>query len=523
MEDKSKRYDRQIRIWGEHGQTQLENTQVCLLNCGPTGSETLKNLVLGGIASFTAVDAATVEPADLGTNFMLDADSLGQPKAKCVCGHLKELNESVNGSFVDEKPETLIESNPSFFTSFTLIIATQLGEASLLKLDELCRRSNIPLIIARSYGLMGYLRVCSDEHCVVETKPDNKVEDLRLGTPWPELEKFVMDFDMDSLDDKTYKHVPWAIILVQAARKWKDEHGGNLPSSYKERNELKAQIRGIRRSLDEENFDEALSNAHWIWALPTIGSEVRTVLESPKTEVDSSSSDFWVLAAALKNFYTATGNMPLEGSVPDMTSTTEFYLEIQRLYREKADADIAAVTVQLKEILREIGRPSDAIPPEDIKAFCKNARNLQVVWNTKLSEECEGSAAVGAELSRLMGLEDSGANAALYVLLRAADRFNATHGRFPGVFDSELNEDASTLKAVAMQILADQGVANMSMPDDLVAEMCRFGAAELHCVAAIMGGAAAQEAIKIITRQFVPLHSPLIFNAMSSNTTLINI
>lgn len=58
------------RIWGEHGQDALENAKVCLLNCGPTGSEALKNLVLGGIGSFTIVDGKKVEPSDLGNNFL---------------------------------------------------------------------------------------------------------------------------------------------------------------------------------------------------------------------------------------------------------------------------------------------------------------------------------------------------------------------------------------------------------------------------------------------------------------------
>lgn len=58
------------RIWGEQGQTALENASICLLNCGPTGSETLKNLVLGGIGSITIVDGSKVEIGDLGNNFM---------------------------------------------------------------------------------------------------------------------------------------------------------------------------------------------------------------------------------------------------------------------------------------------------------------------------------------------------------------------------------------------------------------------------------------------------------------------
>lgn len=58
------------RIWGEQGQAALEKASICLLNCGPTGSETLKNLVLGGIGSITVVDGSKVEEGDLGNNFM---------------------------------------------------------------------------------------------------------------------------------------------------------------------------------------------------------------------------------------------------------------------------------------------------------------------------------------------------------------------------------------------------------------------------------------------------------------------
>jgi hypothetical protein len=57
------------RIWGEHGQSALERPHICVLNCGPTGSESLKNLVLGGIGSFTVVDASKVCASDLGNNY----------------------------------------------------------------------------------------------------------------------------------------------------------------------------------------------------------------------------------------------------------------------------------------------------------------------------------------------------------------------------------------------------------------------------------------------------------------------
>lgn len=74
----AKRYDRQIRIWGPHGQARLEKSSVALLNCGPTGSETLKNLVLGGIGSFTIVDGHRVTSTDIGNNFFVHHSNLGE-------------------------------------------------------------------------------------------------------------------------------------------------------------------------------------------------------------------------------------------------------------------------------------------------------------------------------------------------------------------------------------------------------------------------------------------------------------
>ena len=74
-DEKRRRYDRQLRLWGEHGQAAMEDSSICLLNGSATGTETLKNLVLPGIGAFTIVDGASVTQADLGNNFFLDQES----------------------------------------------------------------------------------------------------------------------------------------------------------------------------------------------------------------------------------------------------------------------------------------------------------------------------------------------------------------------------------------------------------------------------------------------------------------
>ena len=47
-------------------------------------------------------------------------------------------------------------------------------------------------------------------------------------------------------------------------------------------------------------------------------------------------------------------------------------------------------------------------------------------------------------------------------------------------------------------------------------ELARFGGGQLHCTAAFVGGVAAQEIVKIITHQYIPLNNCYIFNGIAS-------
>lgn len=97
---KEKKYDRQLRLWAASGQQALEDAKVLLLNNGPgvVGVETLKNLVLPGVGSFTIVDGAIVSESDLGLNFFLEESSLGKSRAAETSKFLKELNPDVEFS-----------------------------------------------------------------------------------------------------------------------------------------------------------------------------------------------------------------------------------------------------------------------------------------------------------------------------------------------------------------------------------------------------------------------------------------
>ena len=99
---KEKKYDRQLRLWAASGQEALENAKVLLLNSGSgvVGIETLKNLVLPGMGSFTIVDGAVGIEEDLGVNFFLAEESLGKSRPEDTCKYLNELNPEVKSEAV---------------------------------------------------------------------------------------------------------------------------------------------------------------------------------------------------------------------------------------------------------------------------------------------------------------------------------------------------------------------------------------------------------------------------------------
>ncbi|KAI5565578.1 hypothetical protein BDE02_14G131500 [Populus trichocarpa] len=521
MAEPKTKYDRQLRIWGEQGQAALEKATICLLNCGPTGSETLKNLVLGGVGSITVIDGSKVELGDLGNNFMVDESCVGQSKAKCVCTFLQELNDAVKAKFIEEYPEALIGSNPSFFSQFTLVVATQLAEDSMIKLDKICREANVLLIFARSYGLTGFVRISVKEHAVIESKPDHFLDDLRLNNPWPELKRFAETIDLNVTDPVAHKHTPYVVILVKIAEEWTKAHGGALPSTRDEKKEFKELLKAGMVAMDEDNYKEAIEASFKVFAPRGINSGLLQIIHDSCSEVESNSSDFWVMVAALKEFIANEGGeeAPLEGSIPDMTSSTELYVNLQKIYQAKAEADFLAIQQRVKSILKRMGRDPDSISKEMIKSFCKNARKLKICRYRPIEDEFNNPAVT--ELQKYLTDEEYSVAMGFYILLRSVDRFAANYNSFPGQFEGEMDGDISRLKTTVVGLLSDLGCNGATVTEDLINEMCRFGASELHAVAAFIGGIASQEVIKLITKQFVPMVGTFIFNGIDQRSQLL--
>ncbi|CAH1390420.1 unnamed protein product [Nezara viridula] len=520
--DKSKKYDRQLRLWGDHGQTALENCQVCLINATGLGTEILKSLVLPGIGGFTIVDGEKVTEEDLGINFFLDIDSIGKQRALVATQLLLELNTDVKGDYVDESIEQLLKNNPNFFSNFSVVIATSLNERALLPLSELLWDLGIPLIVAKSIGFIGYLRIQFQEHVVIESHPDSQNPDLRLDKPFPSLSQYVDSFDMDKMELKDHAHIPYVVPLLKALNEWRQYHNLALPSNFKEKEELRQLIRrGIKVNEDglpeaEENFEEAIKAVNFAVTPTIVPNDIKKILEDDCCiNLTSKSKPFWILTKAVRDFVENEGEgcLPVRGTLPDMTADTNRYIALQQIYLQESLRCADIVHRRTQQLLHQLGQNTELITEGDTKLFCKHSSNLAVFRGTKIADEYDPKLVNVSMISQ--GVEDPDSLMVYYVMLRGLDRFISDYNHQPGEFGDE--HDIVKLKACISKLLNEWGCGSLSK-DDYVHEIFRYGGAELHSISAFLGGCAAHEAIKLITGQYKPLHNTFIYDAITSNT-----
>ncbi|MGH0119625.1 UNVERIFIED_CONTAM: hypothetical protein FKN15_058076 [Acipenser sinensis] len=438
---KEQKYDRQLRLWGDHGQDALENAHVCLINASATGTEILKNLVLPGIGAFTIVDDHKVRGEDVGNNFFLTKSSIGRNRAQAATELLQELNSDVSGNFVEESPEQLLDNDPDFFHRFSLVIAAHLPESTLLRLAAFVWGAGVPLLVCRTYGLIGYMRLVVKEHTVVESHPDNALEDLRLDHPFPELKKHIQSYDLENMEKRDHSHTPWIIVMAKYLEKWRSKISS-----------------GAEELLQDEN----------------------------SKNIKAQTSSFWLLVRALKEFVEkeGQGSLPVRGTIPDMIADSDKFIKLQNVYREKAKEDATAVSNHISALLQSVGRLPESVSEQEIRLFCKSSAFLRVVRCRSLAEEYSTETINKDEISSCMDNPDS--EMVLYLMLRAVDKFYQQHGRYPGVYDYQVEEDIGKLKSCVNSFLQENGLA-VNVKHDYIHEFCRYGAVEPHPVASFVG------------------------------------
>ncbi|KAL5521178.1 hypothetical protein ACEPAG_9101 [Sanghuangporus baumii] len=505
-DSKTRRYDRQLRLWAASGQSALESARILVISASATSTSILKNLVLPGVGHFTILDPDCVSKEDAGNNFFFEGlESVDKSRAQEAVRLLRELNESVDGlADTSDLSSRLVDVD--YLASYNLVIAHNLSETLLVPLSRLLWTDPTfpPLITIRSAGFLAEFHVQIHEHAVIDSHPDT-APSLRLDKPFPALLEYSRSLDFEAMDITDHGHIPYAVILVRALDMWKQSHDGQPPKSSADRTAFKNSILAMKRKIDEENFDEAFAQAYRAWTVTKVPFDIAQLFEdSALKDLTPTSPPFFHLLAALKTFteqppYT----LPLSANLPDMKADTKSYVHLQKLYKARVEEEKA----RFKDILKDRGIQID---PTMVDEFIRNSHGLKIVRGHRWSALDENPETI----ARLLSSEESAKMAATHLALSAVSHFLAKN-------PNKQEPTTEQLRAY-IQTSLPRGT---DLPEDIaiaVGEVARAPTADLPNTAAFLGGLVAQETIKVITKQYVPVRGTCVVDLISSQTGILN-
>ena len=443
----------------------------------------------------------------------------------------------------------------SFIPELTIISPTLIllvGPSPFLHvLSTYCSDNSIPLLYIHSIGFYSHFSIqLPSQFPITDTHPDPaSTQDLRLLKPWPELIKSVEEKtgQLEALSDHEHGHVPYLFLLLHYLEKWKKSHDGKPPQDYSQKKEFKALIEKEARMNNpeggEENFDEAAAAVLKSLNLPSISSGLREVFESEACRnLSVESANFWIIAHAIRSFHAEHGVLPLPGTLPDMKAQSADYIELQNIYKRKARQDLAQVTSTVRSTEQRLNK-APPVDEKEIEAFCKGAAFVKLIHGrpVRFAQLQDHSASPGtidwsdrasALAMHLHMPEDS--LLPIYIAFLAYDYISlqdpqTASQNLPSAKDSfaRASEYATQLLT---QLAQQAGIADevdirplTSKTEDVLKEFERAeNGAELHNISALTGGMVAQEVIKVVTKQYIPVDNACVFDGIMSKSAVFN-
>lgn len=391
------------------------------------------------------------------------------------------------------------------------------------------------MIYVRSVGFYSSFSLqLPTEFPIVETHPDpESTQDLRLVNPWPELHAALSRVaDLEALDDHDHGHVPYILILLHYLEKWKSEHEGRIPENYKEKTAFRELVRsGARTNTPEggeENFDEAVSAVLKSINLWSLRSNIREIFDMKQcTDLNANSDNFWIIASALKAFHAKHGILPLPGSVPDMKAKSADYIALQNIYKTKSRQDVDEVLSTVRSIEAQLGTRAVPVNEKEVEIFSKNASHVKVIRGRLIPQISAEAGQTLKTIRNSFGNPDSAISK--YVAFEALDIIvdGIQNGHLPS---TALDDDATwnaTIDRLFTTIVEgdDSAVESESRERVLKAaqELRRTQGGELHNISSLTGGLVSQEALKVLTRQYVPLDNTCIFDGIGSSSDMFRL
>lgn len=184
---------------------------------------------------------------------------------------------------------------------------------------------------------------------IIESRAEEEKKsyyNLCVADPLPEVQALADSLDFTAMDSSSQNRVPYVLILLKAKSLWTQQHPGQR-LGFSTKSSFLETIKSLSAHYDhQDNFLEALNFAHLAYATYEVPVEVQSLLDDPCAQnLHPASNSFWVLVKALQGFLQNEGHgkLPLSGAIPDMSSSTDSFTDLQNIYRAKAAKDAEAI------------------------------------------------------------------------------------------------------------------------------------------------------------------------------------
>lgn len=188
-----------------------------------------------------------------------------------------------------------------------------------------------------------------------------------------------------------------------------------------------------------------------------------------------------------------------------MKAQSSTYVQLQNIYKKKARDDVA-------EVISYIKPTASGVSPtqEEVETYCKNAAFIKLIRGGEPSMEALQSL-INSELKAEFSIAPT--LLPVYVALLASQ----THPPQSNNHLYTTSDLMPAVKSIALNEADDQRISSA------LVEVARARGAELHNISSLVGGMVAQEIIKIITKQYIPIDNTCVFDGITSRSQTFRI
>lgn len=187
----------------------------------------------------------------------------------------------------------------------------------------------------------------------------------------------------------------------------------------------------------------------------------------------------------MKRFVENEKRLPVAGSLPDMMSITDFYLNLQKIYQKRAELDRDILKKYLHEIVESRKIENFTLDEDQFVLYCKNLKQLKAIHMRSVTQELESP-----EWDKDVASEYwDKSNCCQWLIVMTAFETLRQRGHNLGENFSEQDAEAKLMREECDKIT--KSFNEEPVEEKYLREILRFGLAKLHNISAYMGGVAA--------------------------------